>query len=550
MPLELKLVYLYGGLVTLIKKMPEIDFWLFISGLGIFLLGIGQMELGIKNLAGKSFRAFLKNHTRNPFMGMLIGVLVTAILQSSSVVSLMVLAFVGAGIIPLRNAIGIIFGANLGTTATGWLVATLGFKMPIESFALPLLGLGGIIITFLGSRSFFNEFGRFLVGFGALFLGINFMKNSIDVEAAATNIFETVNLAPHFFFIIGVVLTALIQSSSAAMVITLSALYAGIISLEIAGAIVIGGYLGTTVTVVLGTLKSNYIKKQVALAHVGFNFLTSIVALILLYPLLSFIKVILPDTDVLFQLVAFHSSFTLIGIILMLPFIGPYSRIIQRMIKDDTKTLTPHLSNVPTQETEGAIEAIRLEGKDLVERIKQFRFAAFNDNPTGIKQLFDAKTIGLIDQYKEIQQKEGEIISYFLKINNEKVSIDEGIKLHGIIHGIKRITLSAKNIKNVLHTINTLKESDSTELILLKETIQKQFSTFYDAVKNYSQEQEIEHLIDTHYHDNVGMIYRLVEQQILKTNELTSFLHLNSEIKNFKSHFFEAWTGLEITGEN
>lgn len=524
--------------------MPEIDFWIFIAGLGIFLLGIGQMELGIKNLAGKSFRSFLRNYTKNPFLGILLGVLVTAILQSSSVVSLMVLAFVGAGILPLRNAIGIIFGANLGTTVTGWLVATLGFKIPIESFALPILGVGGIVITFLGSRIIFNEIGRLLVGFGALFLGINFMKDAIELESAATNIFESIQIAPHFFFLIGVVLTALIQSSSATMVITLSALYAGIISLEIAGAIIIGGYLGTTVTVILGTLKSNYIKKQVALAHVGFNFLTSVIALILLYPLLDLITRWLPDTDPLFQLVTFHSTFTLIGILIMLPFIGPYARIIQRIISDDGVTLTPKLQNVPPEETEGAIEAIRLEGEDLVNRIKKFRFSAFNEESTGIKQLFDSKTTSLIDQYKEIQQKEGEIIAYFLKINKEKVSEEETARLQTIIHGIKRITLSAKNIKNVLHTIQSLKENDSSELTLFKESIQEQFSAYYDRLNQPNTEDEIVHHTELEYHKNVNTVYSMVQKGIIKTTELTSVLHLNSEIKHFKQHFYDAWNAI------
>lgn len=246
------------------SMIPNIDIWFFIAGLGVFLLGINQMEGGIKSLAGKSFRKYMRSYTRNPFYGILIGTIITAILQSSSVVSLMTIAFVGAGIIPLKNAVGVIFGANLGTTATGWIVASIGFKFPIESFALPVLGVGGILVTLFSNRIFFTELGRFLIGFGALFTGIAFMKDAIDVTNIDANTITQFSIPVHLYFIVGVFLTAIIQSSSATMAITLSGLYAGLIPLDIAAAIVVGGSLGTTITVLLGTLGGNSIKKQVA----------------------------------------------------------------------------------------------------------------------------------------------------------------------------------------------------------------------------------------------------------------------------------------------
>jgi phosphate:Na+ symporter len=521
--------------------MPNLDFWMFLAGLGIFLLGINQMELGIKNLAGKSFRRFLRNYTKNPFLGILLGVIVTSILQSSSVVSLMVLAFVGAGIIPLRNAIGIIFGANLGTTITGWIVASIGFKIPIDSFALPLLGIGGVLIAFLGNRIIFNEIGRFLVGFGALFMGLNYMKESIEMDAAAEHVFASIELAPHFFFIIGVIITAVIQSSSATMAIALSALFSGVVSLEIAGAIVIGGYLGTTITVMLGTLGGNQVKRQVAFAHIGFNFITSIIALIFLYPLLDFVKSVLNITDPLYQLVAFHSTFTLIGIVIMLPFIGPYARFLERFVKVRKVVLSPYLERVPATETEGAIEAIRKEGDDLLEKIKSFRFASFNETPKTLGQLFDSKQPNLIDQYKIIQEKEGDIIAYFVQINQEKLNSEDSDQLQELIHAVKRMTLSAKNIKNILHTITFLKETDESEIAAFNMSIQEQFSTFYNHLKTSNNPETVQHQIDQDYRENVNTIYALIQNSSIKKNELTSVLHLNSEIKNFKVNFMDAW---------
>jgi phosphate:Na+ symporter len=529
--------------------MPDIDVWIFIAGLGIFLLGIGQMEAGIKNLAGKSFRHFLKKHTQNPIKAILVGVFITAIMQSSSVVSLMVLAFVGAGIIPLRNAIGIIFGTNLGTTMTGWIVASIGFKFPIDAFALPFLGIGGILITFFGKRVLFPEIGRFLVGFGALFMGLDYMKNAVDLDTVSMSFFENLAIIPHVFFPIGIILTAIIQSSSATMAITLSALYAGIIPIEVAAAIVIGSDLGTTTTVVLGGLKGSFVKRQVAFGHVGFNLISAILALILLYPLLYLVTDIFAIQDPLFQLVAFHSSFNLLGILVLTPFIGPFSRLLQKLIRPKTITLSPILHQVPAEVTEGAIEAIRQEGEELLERIKKFRFSVFNEDKKTFSQLFDTP-VTVIDQYRDIQQKEGEIIAYFLKINQEKINTEDAHKLHNIIHGIKRMTLSAKKLKNVLHTVNALKESDNDKLEQLKTKIQEQYSEFYAILKTEDFAQDlILSSIESAYRENVQQIYHLVQEEILSTQELTSYLHLNSEIKSFKENFLEAWQKLHSRSE-
>lgn len=529
--------------------MPDIDVWIFIAGLGIFLLGIGQMEAGIKNFAGKSFRHFLKKHTQNPIKAILVGVFITAIMQSSSVVSLMVLAFVGAGIIPLRNAIGIIFGTNLGTTMTGWIVASIGFKFPIDAFALPFLGIGGILITFFSKRVLFPEIGRFLVGFGALFMGLDYMKSAVDLDTVSMSFFENTAFIPHLFFPIGIIMTAIIQSSSATMAITLSALYAGIIPIEVAAAIVIGSDLGTTTTVILGGLKGSFVKRQVAFGHVGFNLVSAALALILLYPLLYLVIDIFAIEDPLFQLVAFHSSFNLVGILVLTPFIGPFSRVLQRVVRQKKVTLTPILDQVPSEITEGAIEAIRQEGDELLERIKNFRFSVFNEEKKTFSQLFDTP-ITVIDQYRDIQQKEGEIIAYFLKINQEKLTVEDSHKLHDFIHGIKRMTLSAKNLKNVLHTINALKESDHPKFEKLKSLIQQQYSEFYDVLKSSELNSDILiNNIERDYRENVQLIYQLVQDDIISTNELTSYLHLNSEIKSFKENFLEAWQKLHSRSE-
>lgn len=527
--------------------MPDIDFWVFVAGLGVFLLGINQMENGLKNLAGKSFRTFLRKYTENPFLAILVGVFVTSILQSSSVVSLMVLAFVGAGIIPLRNAIAIIFGSNLGTTVTGWIVASVGFKFPIDTFALPILGIGGLLITFFAGRVLFSEIGRFLVGFGALFMGLEYMKNAVDVASVSIDVFADLSIPVHLFFLVGVILTAIIQSSSATMAITLSALYTGIIPIEIAGAIIIGGYLGTTVTVFLGSLSGGTIKKQVAYAHVGFNFITSIIALVFLYPILTLVQTYLPFHDPLYQLVSFHSVFTLLGIAVMFPFLTSYTKLIERLVKKEEISLTPYLKTVPPEIVDGAAEAIRKEALDLLERIKIYRFTAFNEEKKAFTaQLFDSNENSLSNQFTQIQIKEGEIISYYLSTQGEKMTEEETLELQQYIHGIKRMSLAAKNIKNVQHTIDLLKNSDEKALTNLKANIQQQYSAFYEKLQSFHSLENIHLLIEEAYRNNVNAIYGMIEKKVLKKEELTSYLHLNSQIRQFKLNFLEAWDSVHI----
>ena len=209
--------------------MQYFNSWEFIAGLGIFLFGMLQMEDAIKSLAGRSFKLFLRKHSKSKLKGILSGAGVTAILQSSSVVSLIVLAFVGAGAIHLKQAIAMVFGANLGTTITGWLVAMVGFKVDIELLAFPLIGVGSLMMVMLTRKDKWKHLGKAFLGLGFLFLGLEFMKTSLGHLADNLDLAPFVDYPPVVFLIIGVVLTAIIQSSSASMVITLSALYNDII---------------------------------------------------------------------------------------------------------------------------------------------------------------------------------------------------------------------------------------------------------------------------------------------------------------------------------
>ena len=196
----------------------EFDMWRLAAGLGLFLFGMHQLEQSLKLLAGRPFKKFLREHTAHPVKGVLAGIVSTAALQSSSVVSLIVLAFVGTGIISLASALGIVFGSNLGTTATGWIVATVGFKLDIEALALPLVAIGGLGVVWCAEGTKRAGFSHLVAGLGLMLMGLEFMKSG---AISATSLFDPEKLAaypPIVFLLAGLMITALIQSSSATII--------------------------------------------------------------------------------------------------------------------------------------------------------------------------------------------------------------------------------------------------------------------------------------------------------------------------------------------
>lgn len=183
----------------------EFDFWMLFAGIGIFLFGIYLMEESLKAISGRAFKDFIRRYTSNRFKALGTGTLATAVLQSSSAVILMVLAFVGAGIMQLSSAFGVILGSNLGTTFTSWIVASLGFKVDIESLSLPFIGIGGMSLIFLGRTSKIANYSKLMVGFGFLFLGLSYMKTSVEQVTQNFDLSAIADYPLLFFVLIGFV---------------------------------------------------------------------------------------------------------------------------------------------------------------------------------------------------------------------------------------------------------------------------------------------------------------------------------------------------------
>ncbi|MBT8140809.1 MAG: Na/Pi symporter, partial [Gammaproteobacteria bacterium] len=293
--------------------LSNINIWQFIGGLGLFLFAMHLIENALSTLGSKSFNNFLIRHTDKPVQSVLSGGLTTAMLQSSSLVGLLVLAFTGAGLMSLNNALGVIFGSNLGTTMTGWIVATIGFKLDLDALSLPLIALGSFFVVLSKGRK--QQVGMVLASIGLLLLGLEFMKDSVSDLKTLFDINSLRDFSAIQFLLFGAVFAAVVQSSSATMIIALAALDGGIISLPSAAAVAIGADLGTTSTIVIGATNGTPNKKRVAAAHVIFNVVTDLIAFILLMPLLQFI-IWIGIKNPLYSLVAFHTLFNLIGIIL------------------------------------------------------------------------------------------------------------------------------------------------------------------------------------------------------------------------------------------
>jgi phosphate:Na+ symporter len=225
------------------------------------------VEESIKNLSGRRVKLFLQRITKNIISAVTGGAIVTGLLQSSSMVSFMVLAFVGAGVFTMRNAMAIVLGANLGTTFDSWVVATLGFNIDIEVVSYPAVCIGGIMLIFLGSRKTYRYLSYFLFGFGLLFIGLSFMKTAMEAQVKVFDFSQYAAMPLAVFLLIGFVITVLIQSSSATMALALSALHVGAISLPIAAAIVLGSQTGTTIKIILGAIGGNVSKKRIVLGN-------------------------------------------------------------------------------------------------------------------------------------------------------------------------------------------------------------------------------------------------------------------------------------------
>ena len=337
------------------------EFKVIAAGVAIFLLGMVYLEKGFKLYTGGLLENILKKTTDTLWKSISFGFVTTSLLQSSSLVSVIVISFLSAGLIGLETGVGIIFGANLGSTAGAWLVALFGLKVNLSSYAMPMLVFGLILNT--RNAKHFKGMGYILMGVGFLFLGIHYMKEGFDAFQGSINLSEFHIDGPYGIFIytlVGIIATVIMQSTNALMVLVFSALAAGQLGYENSLAIAIGSNIGTTVTAILGSIGANVQGKRLAAAHFTFNLITGFIAIALLNSLMAIVDDIalflgLAENEFTLKLAIFHTLFNIIGIIVLLPFIKLLVRKLNTFFSDTFSREPLNLAQVDESQMERAI---------------------------------------------------------------------------------------------------------------------------------------------------------------------------------------------------
>ncbi|OZV71046.1 Na/Pi cotransporter family protein [Winogradskyella aurantia] len=445
---------LLGALAASLYAYP--NFKTIAAGIAILLFGMVLLEEGFKSFTKGPLQKILKKTTNKLYKSITAGAFVTAIIQSSSLVTVIAISFISAGLISLSGGIGLVFGANIGTTATTWLVAAFGLKIKIAALAMPMLIFG--IIFSLQKKLSLKGLGNVLAGLGFFFLGIHYMKEGFDVFKTYIDLSQYAVsgfLGVIIYTGLGIIITTILQSSSATLALILTALSAGQIEYENALALAIGANVGTTITAVLGSLGSNVAGRRLAGAHFIFNIITGIVALALIYPLANLVDRIselvdIAATNYTLKLAVFHTIFNVLGVIIMIPLIKTIERILLKFFKEqkDKDIDEPKYLNAAVLKFPGSvISALMNESKYLYKNaIFEIVAHALNIHRMDIKS--DEKIKDIVKKshrgfninieemyYKKVKHIYGEIIKYAttaekdLKLNARQINTILDIKI-------------------------------------------------------------------------------------------------------------------------
>ena len=454
------------------------DFLRLIGSLGLFLYGMKIMSEGLQKFAGDSLRRILTAMTTNRVTGVLTGVLITALIQSSSATTVMVVSFVNAGLLTLTQSIGVIMGANIGTTVTAWLISALGFKVDIAAFSLPLLAFG-IPLLFSGKSSR-KSVGEFIFGFSFLFMGLQALKaNAPDLGANPEMLAFVQNYADMGFFsiilflFIGAILTMIVQASAATMAITLIMCANGWIDYQLGVALVLGENIGTTITANLAALTGNTQARRAALAHLAFNIFGVIWVVILFYPFTNAVswfvtnvmRISDPSVAVSFKQAAFHTAFNISNTFVMIWFVGLIEKTVCFLIKgkkdEDEEYRLRYITGGMLSTAELSILQARKEITLFAERTGRMLDM--------VKALFyekneDAflKTYSRVEKYESISDRmEIEIANYLTCVAEGRLSSEGKEEIRIILRAVSEIESIADSCNNMARSIKRRNEFKS-----------------------------------------------------------------------------------------
>lgn len=332
-----------------------------LGGIGLFLLAINLLTDGLKTFAGEALSKALVRFTGTPLKAFTSGAIVTVLAQSSTATTVTLIGFVSAGLISFPQAVGVVMGAGLGTTATGWVISVFGLKISLGFYALPLVGIGAFLK--LGGRGKWRGMGTALAGFGLMFVAIDILQGGMQGIAGRFDFhaLPTTGLGAHVIvMLVGIVMTLILQSSTAAVATTLTALHASAISFDQAAVLVIGASIGTTATALIAAAGASVPARRTALAYVVFSLTNGVLAVLVLPGFLWVLEAAQRHLGLAggpTSLAAFHSLFTATGVLIFLPFAHRYARLIERLLPDKGLTLTRHLDDSVLEVPPVALEA-------------------------------------------------------------------------------------------------------------------------------------------------------------------------------------------------
>ena len=521
------------------------DFWKLLAGLGLFLYGMFLLENALRQTEGRNFKLFLQKHTKKKLSAIFSGTLVTGILQSSSIVNLMVLSFVGAGMLSMRNAMGVVIGANVGGTFNSWLVAFLGFKADLGAATLPFIGLSCVALIVFKKQKTIQNISQFVLGFGLLFLGLDFMKQSMDTMINGFD-FKPFLVYPRIVFVlIGFVITALIQTSAATVVIVLSALFANIIPIETAVAVVLGAELGTTIKIVLGALGGIAAKKRVALGNSLFNCVTSLFGFILLVPIVGLLRDVIGISDPILILVAFQTFINVAGVILFYFFLGKFGDFLEHRFTDTAQNATFFLQNTSPEIADNAIDMLEKEIGFFIYRVILLNRKVFQIEDkvkkSPYKQFLTKKrTLSIEEEYKFLKQAEGEILTFYVKMTKQDIGNENHIHVNQLIASLRNAMFSAKGMMDVnadriefSNSANSFKYGNYQLLRLQLDDFYTQLNLLFlseDKSQSFEILVKFLHQIKTEYENRMTESYRNAGKNILKEADISTLFNANREL--------------------
>ena len=563
--------------------MTFYDFVIIIGALGFFIFGMKVMSDGIQKVAGSKMRKILSSMTSNRFFGITTGFLITALLQSSSATTVMIVSFVNAGLLSLVESIGVIMGANIGTTITAWLISILGFKVKISAIALPIIAIGFPMM--FSSKAHIKSLAEVFIGFALLFMGLDELKQSVpdlkenpEFLSFLANYADMRYLSTIIFIGVGTILTLVVQSSSAAMALTLVMCYEGYIPFELAAAMVLGENIGTTITANLAALVANVHAKRAARAHFIFN-IFGVLWMIIAFPL--FIKLIdnymninmnLSPLNVVGESVAipiglsiFHTTFNIINVLLLVGFVPLISKIVIKIQPSkgdlDEEFHLEHIGTGLMSTTELSI----VEANKEVAKFGKITLQLFSFVPSILKETDNKKfqeKLARIKKYENITDRmEIEIADYLAKASQGELSDSASIKVRSmisIINDMERIgdicyQMSIEIDRKKNQNVTFLPEM-STQLDEMVDTVSETLNLMYQNLKTHYTQVSIDEadrleIIVNKTRNKIRKYYlQRVEKGEVKIQAGMIYINLIHSLEKIGDHVFnitEAITGVK-----